>query len=479
MVHALERPPIGLATKFVYGLGAAASGVKGRAFGTFLLILYNQVVGLPPAYVSAVIMIALVCDAFFDPSVGQASDNFRSRWGRRHPFMYASAVPYALAFFLLWNPPQGASEPVLLGYMLGMLLLIRLFDSFYELPSAALAPELAPDYHDRTVLISIRYFFGILSGAAIALLGLQVFMKENADGSGGMLAREGYFAFSLTGALIIFTVILASSLGTHRQIRYLRAVPERKMTLAVMAREIAATVNNRDYLSLLVTGMLGAIALGMAGGLTTYFALYFWEFDQGQLAILTLGGILAGVIAVSLATPFSMLLGKKRGALVCFFAAVMVNATPPTLRLLNLLPPNGDPFIFWFVFVEQILYGALGLMTVIIVSSMIADTVEASEVRTGRRSEGLLFSADNFFKKIVSGLGVFLAGSILTLVSFPATAKPGAVDPEILRMMAMIYVPAVLVLYAAAMVSLSLFRIDKAQHDENLRKLRAAQSAAE
>ena len=141
-----ERPPVGLTTKVLYGLGAVANAVKARGLSTFLLIFYNQVIGLPPQMVSSAIFIALIFDAFCDPLVGQISDNFRSPWGRRHPFMYAAALPVSLAFFLIWNPPSGWSNTELFGYMLACLLVIRLFDTFFELPSSALAPELARDY---------------------------------------------------------------------------------------------------------------------------------------------------------------------------------------------------------------------------------------------------------------------------------------------------------------------------------------------
>ena len=95
------RPPITFRTKALYGLGAAANIIKQRGITTFLLLFYNQVVGLPSATVGLAIMIALIIDSFLDPIMGQVSDNWRSRWGRRHPFMYAAALPVALSYLLL------------------------------------------------------------------------------------------------------------------------------------------------------------------------------------------------------------------------------------------------------------------------------------------------------------------------------------------------------------------------------------------
>ena len=105
-----DKPSVWL--KMAHGSGAAAFGIKNNGFDYFLLFFYGTVVGLEPGLVGLAILIALVLDAISDPLVGYWSDNFRSRWGRRHPFMYASALPVALSYFLLWNPPVGVAANV-------------------------------------------------------------------------------------------------------------------------------------------------------------------------------------------------------------------------------------------------------------------------------------------------------------------------------------------------------------------------------
>ena len=102
----IAAPPLGFGTKLFYAVGSTATNLKLRALSTFLVIFYNQVVGLPPQMVGSILAIALIFDAVLDPLLGQFSDNFRSRWGRRHPFMLAAALPYAVCFFMLWNPPH-------------------------------------------------------------------------------------------------------------------------------------------------------------------------------------------------------------------------------------------------------------------------------------------------------------------------------------------------------------------------------------
>src|SRR5262245_12464077 len=92
-------------TKLAYGIGSVAFGVKDNGFTIFLLLFYNQVLGLPEAWVGFAIMTALMLDAVIDPFIGYVSDHLRSRWGRRHPFMYAAALPVAVAYYVLWSPP--------------------------------------------------------------------------------------------------------------------------------------------------------------------------------------------------------------------------------------------------------------------------------------------------------------------------------------------------------------------------------------
>ena len=114
-------------TTILYGIGSISFGVKDNGFAFFLLLYYNQVLGLPESWVGFGIMMALVLDGIFDPLVGYASDHLHSRWGRRHPFMYAAALPVAASYWLLWNPPSGLSQGGLFAYFFVVAVLVRVF----------------------------------------------------------------------------------------------------------------------------------------------------------------------------------------------------------------------------------------------------------------------------------------------------------------------------------------------------------------
>ena len=474
---AISPPPLNRTTKVLYAFGAVANVIKQRGLATFLLLFYNQVVGLPPQMVSTAIMITLVFDAIIDPAIGQISDNLRSPLGRRHPFMYVAALPVAMAFFLIWNPPNWEHGP-LFAYLLICLLAIRLFDTFFELPSNALLAELTKDYDERTGIISLRSIFGVIGGLGMTLLAYRVFLRENLDGSGGVLAREGYVSYSITAALLIFTAIVVSTVATHHRIRYLSAPPSRKITLSGMAKEVAATLNNRSFVAMTLSGIFLAVSIGIKEALELYLNLYYWELPQVQLASLTMAGIIAAVVGVIIIPRLSNWLGKRTAGIIVLTTASIALVAPVVLRLLGVMPANGAPTLFPTLLTFYMVNQAAAIMTVVMISSMIADIVEDAEVKTGRRSEGLLMAADNLFRKIVSGLGVFVSGTMLAVVHFPRDAQRGQVPHEVLNHLALLYVPTTLFFFGLAIACMFLYAIDREKHEANLSALAERLDAA-
>jgi Na+/melibiose symporter-like transporter len=212
-----RRARLPLATRMFSGVGTVAFGIKDQGFGGFLMLYYNQVLGLSAAWVGTTIMIAMVADALFDPIVGHVSDNWRSRWGRRHPFMYASAIPLSICYFLVWAPP--ALDPAALSvYLLVIAILVRMIVSVYEIPSMALLSELSSDYDERTELVAWRYFFGVVGGIGITILTFKYFLVPTPSQPVGQLNPAGYFDYGIVASILIFVFVLASALGTHNRI---------------------------------------------------------------------------------------------------------------------------------------------------------------------------------------------------------------------------------------------------------------------
>jgi len=469
-----NRPRLTPATNVLYGVGSIAFGVHNATLTSGLLLFFNQVVGLPAAWVAGAMMITLIFDAICDPLIGEWSDHTSSRWGRRHPFMYASAVPAAIALYMLFNPPLEWSQRHLFIYLVVMLVSLRLVLSLYEVPSAALGPELTYDYDQRTSLMSWRFFFGTLGGASISVLALQVFLRKDATHPLGLLNRAGYGYTAIVASIMVFVSIMISCFGTHGFIRSVVHEPRTAGTWQEKINEVAATLTNRSFLALTISGIVGAISAGLTQGLDFYVSAYFWEFTPAQMSYFAIGGMVAAFVGVGLAPAISKRFGKKPAMIGVFFASLFTGITPISMRLLGILPPNGAPGIFPMILLSGFISATLGITGFIIVSSMMADVVEDAAVTTGQRSEGLLFAANGLIAKCVTGFGTFLSGLILAWVSFPQHAIPGQVDAATLHHLGTVYVPAVATFSALAIAVLIFYDIDRSTHQKNLEQLKMA-----
>jgi len=471
-----DAPPLSRWTKLAYGFGSVAYGVKNGAFDYFLLIFYSQVIGLDARLVGLAILVALLVDAVSDPVVGYWSDNLRSRWGRRHPFMYASAIPVGLSFFMLWNPPGEASQMTLFWYVLLLAVVIRTAITFYETPSSALTPDLTQDYDERSALFSYRYYFGWTGGNAMTVLMfffLFPFFATDAIPD-GRFNRDAYELYGILGSIAIVVAILVSSLGTHARIIHLKSAPApRRMSIGRVFGEIFETLSDRSFVALFVGALFAAMASGLDAGLSLYFLTYFWGFSDIQTGLVLIGTFAAAVIGFVLAPLVTRTIGKKRGAMIVGLVAFLGAPMPIVLRLFALLPPNGTPFVFWFILITNVLDVGLIICFQILFASMVADLVEQSELKTGRRSEGVFTSAVTFVRKSVQGFGVMAASLVLALAQFPTGADTANVSEDAIWRLGAYYVPTILLLWMTMMAVISTYRIDRAAHEDNLRRLAA------
>lgn len=460
-----------LKTKLFYGFGSVSFGVKDNGFQYFLLFFYSQVLGVSALSVGEAIFIALVVDAFADPIVGQFSDNLRTRLGRRHPLMYAAAIPSAIAYYFLWNPPALSANGMFL-YLVFSAIIVRTFITMYEIPSSALVAELTPDYDQRTSFLGYRYFFGWMGGLAMQLLAFGVFFAATKAHPVGQLNPAGYFKYSVTAAIIMAVAIFISARGTQKFVPYFSVPPERKLSLSAVLKEMFETVWHRSFIVLTVSAIFSAVAAGTLTALNNHFNTFFWGLSAGQIFWVSLFVILSPIGAMIVATPVGRILGKKRAAMTFWILSIGFYWLPMAARLLGLFPANGTPRLIPLLVFFTTIGVMFSIASSITISSMLADVVEDSARRTGRRSEGLFFAANSFVQKAVSGTGPLVAGFLLTkIVHFPEHANPATLDPSIPRNLALAYFPVTLTLYVISLACLSFYRINRAAHEENIRKL--------
>ena len=479
--HDTSPPPrLSLGTRLAYGLGNGAIGVKDNGVSYFLLIFYSQVVGLDARLVGLALTIALVSDAFIDPMVGYWSDNMRSRWGRRHPFIYAAIIPLVSLYFMLWNPPHGWPQSWLFAYLLGMAIVIRICISFYEIPGNALGPELTENYDERSALFSFRSYFAWTVGNTMSVLMFVVIFPLFATAAiqNGQFNPDSYRVYGLIGSVVLLICMLGSALGTHSHIPRLKAPPPaRTLTISKIFKEIIETLSNRSFLALFISTAFGSIAAGLSASLAFYWLTYFWKFPAQLSGYITLGVFISAILGAALAPVVSRKFGKKRGAIMIGLIAFLGSPMPIVLRLTGILPDNGSPVIFWIVFLNTVFDTALIICFQALSASMMADLVEQSELKTGRRSEGVFASAITFTTKLVNGIGLMLASFVITLAGIKTGADSAHVTPEALFRLGAIYVPTIIGLWMTMLLVMSFYTISRDSHAATLKTLAERRAA--
>ncbi len=471
MQDSIESERIPLATKAIYGFGTVSFGVKDQGFAILLMLFYNQVVGLRADLVGAAIMIAMVVDAVVDPFLGQYSDDFRSRWGRRHPFMYAAIIPVAVSYFFLWTPPAWSSE-ALFAYLVVTAIIVRISISLYEIPSTALLAEFSNDYDERTKLVAWRYFFGVIGGLVMMILTFNVFFAPSEAYPVGQLNPAGYWVYALVASGVMALAMLISALGTHRRIAAIQLPPvERRATLGETLRHMRGILFHPTYLSVILFSLFASMSSGLNAALGIYFSTYFWTLSSAQIADLTSSALIGILLAFVVALPLSARLGKKKAAMLLLIVALFCAVAPLLSRLLGIAPVNGDAALVPMLMVFLIIFTMSAIGASILAVSMIADITEQVRLATGKRAEGLLFSVATMISKAVSGMGVFVSGVILTAVSFPAGAVPGQVPDATLSSLAFVYVGLTASFSIVAIICLSFYPITREGHAASLRRL--------
>lgn len=477
---AVVVPParrVGPRSRWSFGFGSIAYGIKDSGFATFLLLFYNQVVGLSADQVGLAIMAALVVEAFVDPLVGWLSDHTRSRWGRRHPWMYASALPVAIGWLLLWNPPHWAQGPLLI-YLFASALLTRIALSMFEIPSSALGPELSSDYDERTRLFSFRYLFGWGGGLLMLLLAYTVFLRPDATHANGLANAHGYSAMAMFAAVVMALSITLSSIGLHHEIDRLPPAPAAGGTLGEHLRVFRRTIANKGFLILMVAGLCAYTAQGISFALSNYNYQFVWRLAGGDYVWLPLALLAGATIAFFVAPGLTRGGNKAKVAATMSVASVFFLITPYVLRLTHLFPEPGTSWLLPILLCIFMCNTACSVAAFILGAAMLADVVEESELRTGERSEGVFFAGGFFVQKLCGGLGIFGAGQILAWSSFPQAARIGQVPVATIDRMTLLYIATMIVFYGGGAAFYALFPFGRAEHEARLARLGVGDSAA-
>ncbi len=307
-------------TKLSYGAGDTGFSLTTTILGAYFAIFLTDVVGIAPGIAAASIFIGRSWDYINDPIIGHLSDRTRSRWGRRRPFLLFGAIPFGLAFILLWWKPPIGSSIGLAAYYAFAYLLFDTAATFAYMPYFALTPELTEDYDERTALTSYRMFFSILGGLiafTVPLMIIGTFRPENAD---RVLLMGGIFAFASVLPLWL------TFYGTRERDHHMQA--ERPG----LRQSLRAAFKNRPFVFSAGIFLLTWVAVSILEGMLLFFLKYVVE-REAQSDLIMAAIFITAIFALPLWEFVSRRWNKQRAYMVGigFWAVVqivMITLTP-------------------------------------------------------------------------------------------------------------------------------------------------------
>jgi len=440
--------PLTRLQKLIYGSGDWSKASFNVLRQLFYAIFLTDVVGLDARLASLAALISIVWDAVNDPIIGALSDNVRTRWGRRRPFILLFAVPFALAFVLLWWAPPWQSQVMLMIHVTLAYMVSDTLQTLVTVPYLSLTPELAKDYDERTSLTSYRMFFNLLASLATAVAAPGIL---DAVVKAGYSQQQGYVTVgALFGGLAVLPLLLI--FFSLREQDAPPQPPEEQLTFRKTIRVLWA---NRPFRFAAGFYVLNWISFDVVGLMLPYYLLY-WVGEGNLLAKVNLLGVrlplesaIFGVLLIT-ATAAIPLWGwlarrfSKRFAYIAgmgFWIGVQL--------LIYSLQPQQTTLM--------LMLAALAGLSVstahVLPEAIFPDVIDWDELRTHTRREGMYYGAINFIRKLSSALATFITLQFLGWFGYqapPADAQVFTQSETTLQVIRLLTGPFVAVLLIGA-----------------------------
>jgi glycoside/pentoside/hexuronide:cation symporter, GPH family len=454
-------------TKFSYGLGALGEGIFSRGYEYFAFLYFVQILGMDAWLGGVAMLISTLLDALSDPVVGALSDRWRSKYGRRHPFMYASAVPLAMTWYLLLSPPGGLASFELFLWFTTFSILLRMSLTLYHVPHLALGAELTSDYLERTAVVTWRILLGLLGSFGLTALFTALFFPETeAYPENGLLNPAGYPQVALWGALLMLVSIGYSAWGTRDRIPFLPSASASAQPFSVpqMVAELGVGWRNPSFRALFLGTFLFVVAFSINEIFNQFLRIYFWGLSSRQIALLIVPAGLGFLVSLRLTRFLHARFDKKPTAIYTALLPASLNGALILLQIVGALPESKSVILALLVG-AALVGGICGAVALISAQSMMADVAQEIGHVSKRDMTGVLFAGVSFSQKVSSGIAHFLATVALQVIAIPPKAAPGSLAPEQIQWLGAAGLIATVFSIGATFCYLG-YRIDRKRHSE-------------
>eukprot|EP01120_Amphizonella_sp_Union-15-10_P000303 TRINITY_DN10322_c0_g1_i1.p1 TRINITY_DN10322_c0_g1~~TRINITY_DN10322_c0_g1_i1.p1 ORF type:complete len:480 (-),score=59.33 TRINITY_DN10322_c0_g1_i1:80-1519(-) len=410
----VRKPKLTTKTKVLYGFGEVGVYVGAVITGFFLQTFLFEVAKIQTFLSGNILLIGNVWDGISAPWIGKLTDETRTRWGRRRPWLLFGAIPFALCYFLMWiTIPPEYSQGARFTYYLIVVLLYNTAGNCISVPYGALTAELATDYNEATTLTMTRMIFSIVGGVIAAYTHssiLQLFTlpeSKNLDYSKGYFVSALIFSlFSIIPPLITFFGIREPPLQLESEEPSPKDRPSRIRQFIVIWQDIFGVMKIKPFRILMVIYLISWMCVNLVQNNLYLFTKYVLR-RESQFSTIILVVQLSASVSIFIWQQVSIRFGKKTTYYVGISTLIVVQWC---LFYVTATSP------LWLVYIVSGLAGLGVAIGFLIPWSMLPDVIEYDEYLHDKRREGLFYALFILFQKI--GLAVALASSSFVLGAF-------------------------------------------------------------
>ncbi len=411
---------IQLKEKIGYGFGDMASSMFWKLFGSYLMIFYTDVFGLPAAVVGTMFLVTRIWDSLSDPVMGAIADRTTTKWGKFRPYILWGAVPFGIIGVLTFTTPSlGMTGKIIYAYVTYSLMMG--IYTVVNVPYASLLGVMSPNPKDRNTLATFRMSFAYI-GSFIALLLFMPFVNMFSGNSPSIVDQQRGWTMAVGIIAVICVILFVLTFALTRE--RVKPIKEKQAKLKEDLRDLT---KNRPWWILLGAGISALVFNSIRDGATVYYFKYFiveesftnvslFGFSFVLSGLYLAVGQAANIIGVVLAAPVSNRIGKKNTYLGAMVIASILSV-----------------IFFWFskeqlalIFVFQVLISICAGSIFPLLWSMYADCTDYSELQTGNRATGLIFSSSSMSQKFGWAIGSALTGWLLAYYGFQANQVQSA-----------------------------------------------------
>ena len=455
-------------TLYAHGSIGIPLAVIGYPLAIWIPAHYAGGLGLSLAMVGTILMLARFTDVLTDPIMGEISDRWRTRFGRRRPWLLVGMPIMMLGVYKLFIPPADVG----IWYFLIYLTLFFVGSTIIALPHRAWGAELSTDYHQRSRVTASREFF-VLGGLMLAAL-VPMLVEVTADGSGSVgqvftiIWQDAVGAFTgdladkeivnrstLTGPVLAglaWTIILVLPVCVFVVLAFVKEPPPTKKDTVPLKEGLRYLWKNGPMRRVLIIALLVVFGEAFRNAVSLFFirdiigiptigAAYFFYFIAGLGAI-----------------PFWLWLGRKIGKHRAFMCTLI---TISIVSFANLFLSYGDYLAFFLLFiVKGFCFGGLQFLPV----AMLADVVDVDTARSGGRRAGTYFAILGLTEKLAVALGTGFSLNLVGLLGFDPSGGVAASTEIGVLSLRLVYCCGPIFFFGLAMLFIWSYPLTPARH---------------